>query len=184
MNLKGMMVGNGCTNWDVDTNPALPETLYNFNIIKKGLMESYQKNDCHIYGDPTYGDGQPKAKCVAIFAEITNQMKNLNIYDLYRWVYPTSSVQRSNKIRAEGRMGTTVIGGEVKTYKRGMTMSEYTPWLKYKLFDNDTEPILGDYFTDYMNLASVRKAFNIPDSVQPWEQCSNAIDYHELDECS
>lgn len=57
MNLKGMMVGNGCTNWDVDTNPALPETLYNFNIIKKGLMESYQKNDCHIYGDPTYGDG-------------------------------------------------------------------------------------------------------------------------------
>jgi len=81
-------------------------------------------------------------------------------------------------------MGTTVIGGEVKTYKRGMTMSEYTPWLKYKLFDNDTEPILGDFFTDYMNLPEVRKAFNIPDSVQPWEQCSNAIDYHELDECS
>lgn len=66
-------------------------------------------------------------------------------------------------------MGTTVIGGEVKTYKRGMTMSEYTPWLKYKLFDNDTEPILGDFFTDYMNLPEVRKAFNIPDSVQAWE---------------
>jgi len=26
--LKGFMVGNGCTNWDVDTTPAFLETAY------------------------------------------------------------------------------------------------------------------------------------------------------------
>lgn len=45
-NLKGMMVGNGCTDWTVDTNPALPETTYNFQIIPKRLLDSYQNNNC------------------------------------------------------------------------------------------------------------------------------------------
>lgn len=65
-----------------------------------------------------------------------------------------------------------------------MTMSEYTPWLKTRTFSLEEEPILGDYFTDYMNREDVRKAFNIPSEVQAWSQCTNAIDYHELDECS
>lgn len=62
-------------------------------------------------------------------------------------------------------MGSSMVGGELKTYKRGMTMSEYTPWLKNRTFKNDEEPILGDYFTDYMNREDVRAAFNIPTSV-------------------
>lgn len=63
-------------------------------------------------------------------------------------------------------------------------MSEYTPWLKTRTFALEEEPILGDYLTDYMNREDVRKAFNIPSEVQAWQQCTNAIDYHELDECS
>ena len=62
-----------------------------------------------------------------------------------------------------------------------MKMSEYTPWLKYT---GSADPILGDYFTDYMNREDVRAAFNIPTEVQGWSQCTRAIDYHELDECS
>jgi hypothetical protein len=44
-------------------------------------------------------------------------------------------------------------------------MSEYTPWLKTRTFSEEEEPILGDYFTDYMNREDVRKAFNIPSEV-------------------
>jgi carboxypeptidase C (cathepsin A) len=32
-NLKGFIVGNGATNWDLDISPAYPEVVYNFNII-------------------------------------------------------------------------------------------------------------------------------------------------------
>ena len=46
---------------------------------------------------------------------------SLNWYDLYRKNYdlPVSNVDR---------MGETTIDGEKRTYKRGMTMAEYTPF--------------------------------------------------------
>jgi hypothetical protein len=164
-----MMVGNGCTNWNVDTSPALPETLYNFQIIPKRVLDSYEENNCKYYGDPTFGKSSTSPACLKAEATIQKMLYNLNIYDLYRAVYPTTLLDKSKKLRSEGRMGSTIIGGEVKTYKRGMTMSEYTPWLKNKRLtsqlNQEEEPILGDYFTDYMNRADVRKAFNIPDSV-------------------
>jgi len=35
--LKGMMVGNGVTNWNYDTNPALIEMAYWHSIISPQL---------------------------------------------------------------------------------------------------------------------------------------------------
>ena len=35
-----------------------------------------------------------------------------------------------------------------------------------------------------MNREDVRAAFNIPESVQTWEQCSSTLDYHVQDEAS
>jgi carboxypeptidase C (cathepsin A) len=32
-NLKGFLVGNGATDWDIDINPAYPEVVFNFNLI-------------------------------------------------------------------------------------------------------------------------------------------------------
>lgn len=91
-------------------------------------------------------------------------MAKLNIYDLYRKNYNIKSLERSEKVKEEGRIGTTVIGGEVREYVRGMKMSEYTPWAM-NTWSDEEEPILGDFLTDYMNRADVREAFNIPDNV-------------------
>ena len=59
-----------------------------------------------------------------------------------------------------------------------MTMREYTPWVKhmYTGAEDESEILLNDFFTEYMNREDVRKAFNIPSDVQAWQQCSN-IDY-------
>jgi hypothetical protein len=40
-NLKGMMVGNGVTDYDYDVSPSFPETLYNFNLISKKLLDTF-----------------------------------------------------------------------------------------------------------------------------------------------
>lgn len=69
-----------------------------------------------------------------------------------------------------------MVAGELKTFKRGYTMSEYTPWVKHL---KNSEVILGDYLTDYMNRADVRAAFNIPDTAPGWEECSSKLQYHE-----
>ena len=31
--LKGMMIGNGATDFTVDVSPSYPATVYNFNLI-------------------------------------------------------------------------------------------------------------------------------------------------------
>jgi hypothetical protein len=150
------MVGNGATNWTYDVEPAFPATAANFNVIPYHLYETFEKNDCHYY----FHDVRPASKspiCVSTWARIQEVTSGLNWYDLYRPVDHGSALQSK-----WDRYGQTEINGEVKFYKRGMTHSEYTPWAKH-IQDNGTP--YGNYLTDYMNRADVRKAMNIPDYV-------------------
>lgn len=101
----------------------------------------------------------------------------LNWYDLYRHNYDLPMTPAD-------RMGETVINGERRTYKRGMTMAEYTPFATNILDSKSAQAVNGDFLTDYMNREDVRAAFNIPSDVQTWEQCSETLDYHVQDEAS
>lgn len=73
------------------------------------------------------------------------------------------------------RIGKTMVAGEEKTYKRGRTKVEYTPWIPHTPNNMRVE---ADFLTDYVNSPKVRKALNVPDFVQAWEQCTDKIDYH------
>ena len=64
------------------------------------------------------------------------------------------------------------MNGIEKTYKRGKTKLEYTPWAE-KTPNN--MKVDGDFLTDYINSEAVRKALNIPDFVQAWEVCSDKV---------
>lgn len=52
---------------------------------------------------------------------------DLNIYDFFRLNVVNIPTPPSEE---ESRLGKTVIDGVEKTYKKGMKMSEYTPWAK------------------------------------------------------
>jgi len=71
-----------------------------------------------------------------------------------------------------------MIDGKLQTYKKGYTMSEYTPWVKH-LKQSSEEVILGDYLSDYMNRQDVREAFHVPSDAPGWEMCSSRLQYHE-----
>jgi len=62
----------------------------------------------------------------------------------------------------EERIGTTVVNGTERTYKRGKTKLEYTPWAPKTESNMKVE---GDFLSDYLNSPKVRKAMNIPDFV-------------------
>ena len=104
---------------------------------------------------------------------------SLNWYDLYRKNYdlpaPTPNADR---------MGETIIAGEKRTYKRGMTMAEYTPFATHLIDSPAAQVVNGDFLTDYMNREDVREAFNIPSTTQTWEQCSSTLRYNVQDEAS
>ena len=105
---------------------------------------------------------------------------NLNWYDLYRPVYPSTL---SAAQAGERKYGEVEIGGEIKKYRLGYTMDEYTPWMK-RLTQGKNTITFGDYVTEYINRKDVRAAMNIPDSIQAWEQCAYNLDYRSQPEGS
>jgi hypothetical protein len=73
------MVGNGATKWDYDVSPSFPQTVYNFNIIKKDLYDTFMNNDCHYYFNDVkvYNNSQT---CIDAWDKISNLTGNLNQY--------------------------------------------------------------------------------------------------------
>jgi len=162
------MVGNGATNWDLDVFPTFPETLYNFNIIPKTLLDQYNSLNCTYYFNDLRNHSGP-AECDALFDKFFDFTDGLNWYDLYR----TDAMPLLQKDRAE--FGEVIIDGEKKTYQRGYKMSQYTPWLK-KHFESGLlkDKHLGaDVFTDWLNRADVRTALHIPSTAPAWSMCWN-----------
>ena len=172
INLKGFMVGNGCTLWETDDS-ADPATYANFNIIPQKMWQEYTDLGC--YDPEPYLYPMPAA-CAPLTAKIQRLVNDLNWYDLYRPLLNFKST--------EDRMGETIVDGKLKTFKKGMTMQEYTPWKSSMQSQNsDSNILLNDYMSIYMNLEETRTAFNIPSDVQSWEMCSN-IDYTVQTEAS
>ncbi len=86
-NLKGFIVGNGATNWDLDISPAFPDVVYNFNTIPKSLLDTYKANDCVYYFNNVKPHSTSKV-CEDSWEKINNLTGGLNWYDLFRRVYP------------------------------------------------------------------------------------------------
>lgn len=172
-----MMVGNGCTLWDLPEPLALPETVFKFNMIPPKMMERFEEHGCRFSVGRIMQYDNPKI-CYTTYAQMEKQLKNTNIYDLYRRDYDILSAELGD----EPRLGSSIVGGEEKTYKRGYTASEYTSWLN--VATNDNELILGSPVSDYLNRADVRTALHIPDSAPAYEECSSTLDYHMQQEGS
>ena len=177
------MVGNGATNWSVDVEPSFPATVRYFNIIPPKMFDDFEANNCHYYFYPGFSTERQTPKCDILWEKINNLAADLNWYDLYRKVYPSSLLDSSKALKASNRVGQSMIDGKLKTYKKGYTMSEYTPWVKH-LKSSSEEVILGDYLSDYMNRQDVRDTFHVPSDAPGWEMCSSRLVYHEQAEAS
>ena len=127
INLGGFMVGNGATNWDVDVQPSFPETLRYFNIIKQDLLDEYRSEGCDFYFYPGYRTEPATKNCKAMWARMKELSAKLNWYDLYRPTYPDTLLVANDD--EEARISHTIINGEKRSYRRGMTPLEYTPWV-------------------------------------------------------
>lgn len=161
INLKGFAVGNGATDYDFDVSPSFPATVGNFQIIPPALYQEFVDNDCFYSFNGVLDESQNSRECNVTWAKIELLTSGLNWYDLYRDV--TAETLSSQK---ERRYGETVVNGETKRYKLGMTPAEYTPWLKG--FASSTSSS-GDFVTEYLNREDVRAALNIPTDLPGWE---------------
>jgi hypothetical protein len=120
-------VGNAATNWETDISRSFPEVMYNFNLIPKSLLDTYNDNDCVNY----FNDLKPPSPskvCEDAWNEINDLWDGLNWYDLFRQVVPDSGLLKQSASKAE-RTRTVKVGDEIKTYTAGYTYEEYAPWI-------------------------------------------------------
>eukprot|EP00350_Pseudokeronopsis_sp_OXSARD2_P006968 CAMPEP_0170544386 /NCGR_PEP_ID=MMETSP0211-20121228/3164_1 /TAXON_ID=311385 /ORGANISM="Pseudokeronopsis sp., Strain OXSARD2" /LENGTH=232 /DNA_ID=CAMNT_0010848019 /DNA_START=578 /DNA_END=1276 /DNA_ORIENTATION=+ len=179
INLRGIVVGNGVTDFNIDMEPVFAETYWALGIITTELKDKLLDNGCFR----SFRNVIPPvttAVCDEAWIEFEFATAHLNDYDLYR--HTTDSAL--TLLTDEERMATVDVNGETMTYKRGYTMDEYTRRVKSGPTDGRPKPVLGAFMTDYMNRADVREALNIRDDVGTWEQCWNGINYQELPEGS
>jgi hypothetical protein len=114
--------------------------------------------------------------CDGYWAELNSMLANVNLYDLYRTNYAATTLNQEGKEQKE-RLATTIIDGEERTYKRGHTIAERSPWLKSIISEEHPmlHQILGDGQSSYMNRQDVRTALNIPNTINSYEQCNDGM---------
>ena len=76
-NLKGIMVGNGVTDWNVDATVAWPYFLYWHGIIDDTIWIPWNNQDCSALYLNTQG-------CINLYSKMLNLFTNINYYDVYR----------------------------------------------------------------------------------------------------
>lgn len=91
-NLKGFIVGNGATDWDMDISPSFPDVVYNFNIIPPRLIKNYTENQCTYYFRDVRSPNPDNAICKDLWNQINKLWQGLNWYDLFRKTYPQNSI--------------------------------------------------------------------------------------------
>uniref|UniRef100_A0A7S3KQX2 Carboxypeptidase n=1 Tax=Euplotes crassus TaxID=5936 RepID=A0A7S3KQX2_EUPCR len=169
-NLKGIIVGNGVTNYTYDTGKAYGGTAFWHNLYSLEMLDEIKENHCTWLNIDGVKPGKENEEaCTNLYYKFRSLVSEINIYDVYRKCYTDEDIDR---------LGTTMINGELKTYKRGMTAREYTPFA----FDDDhideslrlNPPcVYGSGPTDYLNRQDVRDALNV-ETDQPWELCVGA----------
>lgn len=80
--MKGILVGNGCTDWEVDAEPGWMEMLYMHNIIDINSFKEWRDNKCFWTVEEVF-EPSDDPKCVAIWEKLRSNLKGLNIYDIY-----------------------------------------------------------------------------------------------------
>ena len=77
-------------------------------------------------------------------------------------------------------MGFSMVNGQLKTYKKGWTAKDYTPW--HSALKEIPPCISGKYILDFFNKAEVRAALHVPDNYPGWDLCqsSNWFKYRTL----
>ncbi|CAI2368611.1 unnamed protein product [Moneuplotes crassus] len=178
-NLKGIIVGNGVTNYTHDDG-AFEGMSFWHNLYDLGIYDQIKANHCSFINIEGFEDGKEnKEECDKLQMKFYDLVSNINIYDVYRECFYDEGVDR---------LGTAKINGELKTYKRGMTAQEYTPFLFKNKKDslNIIPPcVYGSGPTDFLNRQDVRDALNV-ETDQPWELCvgEDRLEYEGFDKAS
>jgi len=171
INLKGFMVGNGVTDWNVDTSPALIDFAYSHALYSPELRADYMKFCVKNKDDDA---------CAKVFDKIELAVSSVNVYDVYRKCYKNSN---NNSKFGMFRYTPWLVQDKVRNYisRRPQNFLEFLndeeeEYNKYsQIILKLTPPCVDSKGPDeFFNRADVKAAFNVRSDLK-WEMCNDAI---------
>lgn len=85
INVKGMMVGNGVTNWTYDTMPATTDMGYWHSIMSQDMHDKMVAEECDYSG--IVFNKNPSDSCMNLLDEFSESIQYVNIYNIYGKCY-------------------------------------------------------------------------------------------------
>jgi len=116
--LKGILVGNGVTDWKYDTTPALIDFAFTHGIYSVETRNRYV-SFCM--------DGPDDEDCKEAENEVMQSFDTINIYDIYRTCWNSSSTKSATSLT----FLATAEGEEVNnaSFASKASKFQYTPWV-------------------------------------------------------
>ncbi len=147
INLKGMAIGNGCTDWRFDTVPGFLEMSFYHGLVGWALKDDFDRNSCI----PDYE--KPECKpYVDKFNELTEDRNPYDIYNLHERDFPMTNPDYAKFLHPN--------------FKRSL----YKKQGLLKATIND-----GTGMTRYINTDEFRAAFHIDASAPAWADCADIV---------
>jgi len=150
INLKGIMVGNACTNYKFDCDPADLDMYWTHALYSPTTRANFEK----------YCPTQPSSQeCQSAKQEALQNVVDVNLYDIYSYCYVNESM------RARGG-----IYNYVPFYKK--YLSTFHPTLK-NLGNLDCTDAYGAVI--WLNKHEVQRALHIFDNITVWQPCNDLV---------
>jgi len=197
--LKGILVGNGVTDWKYDTTPALIDFAFTHGIYS---IETRKRYESFCLDDPDDED------CKDAENEVMNSLETINIYDIYRTCW-NNSVNKENNNKNKEHLTFLSDNGETNQNRFKSNQNkysnnyQYTPWAlkrtedqkdiknKFKKSNNvyaylSKDDISSDNLTttppctdsvgpdSFFNNPKVKLALNVNTSLS-WGMCSDRV---------
>jgi len=198
LNLKGMMVGNGVTNWTLDCEAAGVEIYHRRAFMSDELYDKMQAEGCD-YSYIAFGE-MPSDTCLAYYNEMSDSLSNIDPYNIYGHCWNPSEEEpdyfdyEKNEMVKKHPVDSVLVSGKdgPKSIKKrkGVSFREYTKFSSVKkrfptVLSGENQTVNADNSSsngdcswgapleEYFNRADVKSALHIPDYIQEFAFCSD-----------
>ena len=186
INLKGVLIGNGLTDFDVDVERSMVEFGFwhgmisskTFNLFKKHCLhkpdELHPEENTNEINDG-YFPRNVTHRCNEIREIISNNLKGSDIYGIYRECPLTEKINKENPLylNSQNTYRKTIL----KKLKEKNNDKKLNEGLEP---ENDVFPELceEDMFVDeFLNLNEVKNKLKVFDPSIRWVQCNGNLNY-------
>lgn len=159
INLVGIGIGNGVTDWDYDTFPAYIAMSYTHGLINLDLATRLENADCDFR---FFSLNKLRGTCARLFNEWNAAVSDINIYDVYKSPRDGGLMSKAESVE-------------------DLLKSDDTPNVGYANFLDafENQNAFGNQIPQYLDRNDVREILHVTEKRGGWEACTR-FNYERL----